>query len=84
AEEAGAHHVGVAIYDMFNGERIGTSGGPLQLPQRPQRGHPSNDVTFNISSGQIPHAGEYEFRLSVDDQPAASVWLTVMATSSLN
>ncbi|MFI5267041.1 MAG: DUF6941 family protein [Chloroflexota bacterium] len=84
AQEAGAHSIAVTIWDMFNGEQIGTSGGQVELPQRPDRGHPSNDITFNISNGQIPHAGEYEFRLSLDDQAAGSVWLTVTGASALN
>jgi len=84
AEEAGLHNVGVTIWDMLNGEQIGTSGGPIDLPRRPERGHPSNDITFNVSNGQIPHAGEYEFRLSLDGETAGSVWLTVIGASALN
>jgi hypothetical protein len=84
AEEAGRHNVSLTILDMVNGEQIGTSGGQIELPHRPERGHPSNDITFNISDGRIPHAGEYEFRLGFDGEPVASVWLTVIGAFGLN
>ena len=84
AGEAGHHELGLSIWDMSNGERIGTSGADILLPARPERGHPSNDITFNISNSQIPHPGEYEFRLMLDSEVAGSVWLTVTGVSSLN
>ncbi|MGI9145339.1 MAG: DUF6941 family protein [Chloroflexota bacterium] len=84
AEEVGRHDISLTILDMFNGEQIGVTAGHIELPQRPERGHPSNDVTFNISDSRIPHPGEYEFRLGFDGQPVASVWLTVIGAFGLN
>jgi hypothetical protein len=84
AEEAGMHRLALSIWDLFNGEKVGTSAGQIELPPRPERGHPSNDVTFNISDSRIPHAGEYEFRLALDDQVVGTVWLTVTSAASLN
>lgn len=84
AQDAGRHRLGLTIWDVFNGEQIGSSEGEIVLPARPERSHPSNDVTFNITNSQIPHAGEYEFRLTLDSEVAGSVWLTVTGASSLN
>lgn len=77
ADEAGAHEVSLGIVDGQSSNVIGTTSGQLILPERPERLHPSNDLTINLTNAELQHAGEYEFRLSVDGQLVGVVWLTV-------
>ena len=81
AAEIGAHQLELTIWDVASGERVGSSGSILTLPARPDRQHPSNDITFDLANAQLPHPGEYEFRLSIDAEHAASGWLTVTSSS---
>jgi hypothetical protein len=75
--EIGTHPFELTIWDVQTGERVGQTNTEVNLPARPDRVHPSNDLTINLSKAQVPHAGEYEFRVNMAAAAPASAWLTV-------
>jgi hypothetical protein len=77
AAEVGNHPFELTIWDLSTGERIGQTATQLTLPNRPDRRHPSNDLTINLSNAQVPHQGEYEFRVNIGAEASAAAWLTV-------
>ncbi len=77
SSEVGPHDLQLLIWDQEERREIGSSLGTLNLPERPERPHPSNDLTINLANADLPHRGEYEFRLIVDGSLIGAVWLTV-------
>jgi hypothetical protein len=77
AAEVGAHPFELTIWDVSTGQQVGQTATQLSLPVRPERAHPSNDLTINLANAQIPHPGEYEFRVNIGADASAAAWLTV-------
>ena len=77
AAEAGTHPLEVSIWDSNTNEVLGQTKTEVTLKPRPERGHPSDDLTINLTNVKVPHVGEFEIRVNIGPEASSSIWLTV-------